>query len=96
MGLFGTLRGRPGMWGCFAGETRKTPPHFSLATRNPKDPTMDDLDRDWANPNFYDPPNFQNALWDPCKFLCLGAFISWGRGKFDYAAFHITKSGAAD
>jgi len=26
------------MWGCFAGETRKTPPHFSLATRNPKEP----------------------------------------------------------
>jgi len=26
------------MWGCFAGETRKTPPHFPLATRNPKDP----------------------------------------------------------
>jgi len=26
------------MWGCFAGETRKTPPHFPPATLNPKDP----------------------------------------------------------
>jgi len=26
------------MWGCFAGFTRKTPPHLPLATRNPKDP----------------------------------------------------------
>jgi len=37
--LFGTLHGRPGMWGCFAGFTRKTPPHFPFATRNPKDPS---------------------------------------------------------
>jgi len=43
------LRGRPGMWGCFAGETRKTPPHFPLATRNPKDPKFQDLN----HPNPY-------------------------------------------
>jgi len=40
MRLFGALRGRPGMWGCFAGFTRKTPPHLPLATRNPKDSKM--------------------------------------------------------
>ena len=26
------------MWGCFAGETRKTPPHLPFAPRNPKEP----------------------------------------------------------
>jgi len=40
--LFGTLRGRLGMRGCFAGFSRKTPPHLPLATRNPKDPKLQD------------------------------------------------------
>ena len=35
--LFGILHGRQCMWGCFAGETRKTPPRLLLAKRNPKD-----------------------------------------------------------
>ena len=26
------------MWGCFMGKAHKTPPHFPIATRKPKDP----------------------------------------------------------
>ena len=36
--LFGNWRGRACMWGCFAGFTRKTPPHLPFAPRNPKEP----------------------------------------------------------
>jgi hypothetical protein len=35
--LFGNLQGGPCMWRCFAGETRKTPPHLPIAVQNPKD-----------------------------------------------------------
>ena len=36
--LFGILRRRQCMWGCFMGKAHKTPPHLPIATRKPKDP----------------------------------------------------------
>ena len=40
LGLSGICRGRGHMWGLFAGEARKQPPHFPFSTAIPKDPIL--------------------------------------------------------
>jgi hypothetical protein len=43
IGFFGNLHGKPCLWGCFAGFTRKTPPYLSFTMRNPKEPKLSTL-----------------------------------------------------